>query len=504
MFYLKNCIMKKIKEFLPTLLIGFVGALIAILLYTRYFGGPVRQMIIRETAPIQLTSHLPATDPQVQLPDLTNAAEKSVHAVVHIQVKMLEKADNGGDNQLFDWFFGPGFGGNQNPQHYRQQPQYAMASGSGVIISPDGYIVTNNHVVDDAVNVQVILNDNRQFKAKVIGRDPNTDIALVKIDATNLPYLVWGNSDALKLGEWVLAVGNPLSLNSTVTAGIVSAKSRSIGIVSGKMPLESFIQTDAAVNPGNSGGALVNSHGDLVGINTAIASETGSYSGYSFAIPATIARKVVDDIRKYGEVQRAVLGVMMRSVNDSIAKAEKLDKAEGAFVQSVTEDGAARKAGIKEGDIIVSVNGNSVKSSSELQEQIGKYSPGNEVTVGYIRKGELKEAKVVLRNMSGNTSIVKEPLSVLGAEFGSVSDKDKTRLQIDEGVQVTNLTDGKLKDAGVKIGFIITDVNKVSVSSKEDIERQYMQTGNNKPLLIEGVYPDGKYAYYILKPAEQK
>jgi serine protease Do len=497
--------MEKIKKILPSLLIAFVGAAIAISLYTRYFGGPVQQVLVRETAPVQFTNQVAAESPQVQLPDLTKAAEKSVHAVVHIQVKMLEKSDVNGDNQLFDWFFGPGFPGNQNPRHYRpQQPQYEMASGSGVIISPDGYIVTNNHVVDDAVNVQVILNDNRQFKAKVIGRDPNTDIALVKIDAKDLPYLVWGNSDALKLGEWVLAVGNPLNLNSTVTAGIVSAKSRGIGIVSGKMPLESFIQTDAAVNPGNSGGALVNVNGDLVGINTAIASETGSYSGYSFAIPATIARKVVNDIKKYGEVQRAVLGVMMQSVNDSIAKAKKLDKAEGAFVHSTTTDGAARKAGIREGDVIVSVNGNSVKSSSELQEQIAKYSPGNEVTVGYIRNGELKEAKVVLQNMSGNTSVVREPISVLGAEFGPVSDKDKARLQIDEGVQVTNLTNGQLKDAGMKIGFIITDVNKVSVSSKEDIERQYMQTGNNKPVLIEGVYPDGKYAYYILKPAEQK
>jgi serine protease Do len=501
---LKYNIMNKIKRILSSLLIAFVVALLTISLYTKYFGGTVRQMIIKENAPVQFASHLQAPDPQVQLPDLTKASEKSVHAVVHIQVKMLEKTDNGVDNQPFDWFFGPGFPGNLNPRHYRQQPQYQMASGSGVIISPDGYIVTNNHVVDDAVNVQVILNDNRQFKAKVIGRDPNTDIAVVKIDAKDIPYLVWGNSDALKLGEWVLAVGNPMNLNSTVTAGIVSAKSRGIGIVSGQMPLESFIQTDAAVNPGNSGGALVNVNGDLVGINTAIASETGSYTGYSFAIPATIARKVVDDIKKYGEVQRAVLGVEMQTVNDSIARAKKLDKTEGAYVHNTTEDGAARKAGIKEGDVIVSINGNSVNSSSQLQEQIGKFSPGNEVTVGYIRNGALKEVKVVLQNMKGDTSIIKEPTSVLGAEFGSVSDKDKARLQIDEGVQVIDLKAGKLKDAGMKIGFIITDVNKVSVSSKEDIERVFMQASDKRPILIEGVYPDGKWDYYVLKPAEQK
>jgi S1-C subfamily serine protease len=304
------------------------------------------------------------------------------------------------------------------------------------------------------------------------------------------------------LGEWVLAVGNPFNLTSTVTAGIISAKSRSIGIMSGQMPLESFIQTDAAVNPGNSGGALVNTNGDLVGINSAIASETGSYSGYSFAVPATIARKVVDDIRKYGEVQRAVLGVMMQTVNDSISKANKLDKVEGAYVRSTTEDGAARKVGIKEGDIILSIDDTNIKTSSQLQEQIGKHSPGDEITVGFIRKGELKEVKVVLQNMKGDTSIVKEASSVLGAEFGPVSDKDLERLQIDEGVQVVNLSKGKLKDAGIKTGFIITEVNKMAVSGKEDIERVYMRSDSKKPILVEGFYPNGEYAYYVLKPDE--
>lgn len=479
--------------------IAFAGAVLAVFLYTK-FNVRNQQVMVRETAPIHLTNHIANDSPQSQLPDLTLAAEKSVHAVVHIEVKMHEQMGNNEDNPLYDFFFGPGRPGGANPRGYKEQPQFAMGSGSGVIISPDGYIVTNNHVVDDAVDVQVILDDNRKFTAKVIGRDPNTDIALVKIDAKNLPTLGWGNSDALRLGEWVLAVGNPFNLTSTVTAGIVSAKSRSIGIMSGQMPLESFIQTDAAVNPGNSGGALVDSHGDLVGINTAIASQTGSYNGYSFAIPATIAQKVVEDIKKYGEVQRAVLGVMMQTVNDSIAKANRLEKTEGAYVRSTTEDGAARKAGIREGDIIVSINGNSVNTSSQLQEQIGKFSPGNEVAVGYIRNGELKDVKVVLRNMKGDTSIVKEPASVLGAEFGPVSDKDKERLQIDGGVAVVNLTKGKLKDAGMKIGFIITDVNKIQVSSKEDIERVFMQSNNKKPVLIEGLYPNGEYSYYVLKP----
>lgn len=479
--------------------VAFAGALLAILLYTK-FDGQNQQIIVGEKSPIHLASQVIPQNTQGQLPDLTQAAENSVHAVVHIEVKVHQQMGDSQDNPLYDFFFGPGQQGRVNPRGGRDQQQFAMGSGSGVIISPDGYIVTNNHVVDDAVDVQVILDDNRKFTAKVIGRDPNTDIALIKIDAKNLPDLVWGNSDALKLGEWVLAVGNPFNLTSTVTAGIISAKSRSIGIMSGQMPLESFIQTDAAVNPGNSGGALVDSHGELVGINTAIASQTGSYSGYSFAIPATIAEKVVGDIKKYGEVQRAVLGVTMQTVSDSIAKADKLDKIKGAYVRSTTEDGAARKAGIREGDIIVSINGNSVNTSSQLQEQIGKYSPGNEIAVGYLRKGELKEVKIVLRNMKGDTSIVKEPIAVLGAEFGPVTDKDKERLQIDDGVQVDNLTTGKLKEAGVKIGFIITDVNKTSVSSKEDIERVFSQSGSKKPVLIEGVYPNGDYSYYVLKP----
>lgn len=493
-------IMKTIKKITSVFIIAFVSAVLAIVLNNRFFNAANHQVMFKETTPVHLTKGVSNDNALSQLPDLTQAAEKSVPAVVHIEVKMQEQMSDAEDNPFFNFFFGPGGAQGNYPRHFKQMPQFAMASGSGVIISPDGYIVTNNHVVDDAVNVQVILNDNRKFTAKVIGKDPNTDIALVKIDATDLPYLTWGNSDALKLGQWVLAVGNPFNLNSTVTAGIVSAKSRSIGIVGGQMPLESFIQTDAAVNPGNSGGALVNQNGDLVGINTAIASQTGNYAGYAFAVPATIAQKVVIDLKKYGEVQRAVLGVTMQSVNDSIAKAQKLDKVEGAFVRSTTEDGAARKAGIRKGDVIVSINGNDVKTGPQLQEQIGEYSPGDEVTIGYIRDGELKDSKVVLRNMKGDMSIVKEPMSVLGAEFAPVSDKEKAKLQIDEGVKVTKLSDGKLKDAGVKDGFIITDINKVAVGSKDDVETVFMQTNNKEPMLVEGEYPNGQYAYYIIKP----
>lgn len=491
--------MKTVKKITSVFIIAFVAAALAIILDNKFFNTNDSPFMVSESTPVHLTKNVSGGGSTVVLPDLTTAAEKTVPAVVHIEVKMKEQMDNVEDNPFFNFFFGPN-GPQGGGRHYKQAPQFEMASGSGVIISPDGYIVTNNHVVDDAVNVQVILNDNRKFTAKVIGKDPNTDIALVKIDATDLPYLTWGNSDALKLGQWVLAVGNPFNLNSTVTAGIVSAKSRSIGIVGGQMPLESFIQTDAAVNPGNSGGALVNADGQLVGINTAIASQTGNYAGYSFAVPATIARKVVIDLQKYGEVQRAVLGITMQSVNDSIAKAKDLNQVEGAYVRSTTDDGAARKAGIRKGDIIVSINGNSVKTGSQLQEQIGEFSPGDEVTVGYIRDGKLNETKVVLRNMKGDTSIIKEPISVLGAQFTPVPDKLKAKLQIDSGVQVSKIEDGKLKDAGVKDGFIVTDINKQAVNSKDDIENIFMQTSSKEPVLIEGVYPDGKYAYYILKP----
>jgi serine protease Do len=490
--------MKKIKEFIPMFAVALGTATLVVFVYANIIN-PRQQVVVKETTPIHLTKQIVGSPQTEQYPDLTRAAESSVHSVVHIQVKMEQEVGFGQDNPFYYFFFGPDQRGNGRQQNPRQ-PRYATASGSGVIISPDGYIVTNNHVVDDAVNVEVILNDNRKFTAKVIGKDANTDIALVKIDAENLPSLQWGDSDALKIGQWVLAVGNPFNLTSTVTAGIVSAKSRSIGIMGGQMPLESFIQTDAAVNPGNSGGALVNTDGELVGINSAIASETGSYAGYSFAIPASIARKVIDDLKKYGEVQRAVLGVMMQTVNDSIGKANHLAKMEGAFVVSTTEGSAARDAGIKKGDIIVSIDGNRVNTSSQLQEQIGRYNPGDKVKVGLIRDGKEKEIDVVLRNMKGNTSIVKEPISELGASFGPVSDEVMERLKIDEGVQVVKLSKGKLKDAGVKEGFIITEINKNSVSAKEDVERLYMRSEDNKPILLEGLYPDGQYAYYVIKP----
>ena len=489
--------MDNVKKIASSLAIAFAGAIVAIFLYSKIINQS-GEGSVQGTSPMQLTSYVAPASPQAQLPDLTLAAEKSVHAVVHITTKVKAQSYGGSDNPLYDFFFGPR-GNIPQPRGYNQEPEYNMGAGSGVIIGSEGYIVTNNHVIEDTDNIEVVLNDSRKFTAKVIGRDPNTDIALVKIEAKDLPYLTWGNSESLKLGEWVLAVGNPFNLTSTVTAGIVSAKSRSIGIMSGQMPLESFIQTDAAVNPGNSGGALVNASGELVGINAAIASRTGSYSGYSFAVPSSIAHKVVDDLKQFGGVQRALLGVEMKPVDDDLAKEKNLGKIEGVYVVRITDEGAARQAGIKAGDVITAVNGNQVNAPQQLQEQIGKYRPGDKVAITVKRNGDLKQYDVVLRNTKGDTSIVKESFSVLGAEFAPITEKDKERLKIEEGIQVINLSNGKLKDAGVKNGFIITDINKSSVSSVEDVKRVLSQSSNKKPILVEGVYPGGEWTYYVFK-----
>lgn len=437
--------------------------------------------------------------------DFTVAAELSVHAVVHVKTKTpvrYRQMDDFQDDPLFRYFFGV-------PKQGRSKElPMQEASGSGVIISNDGYIVTNNHVVDGASNIEVTLNDNRNFKAKVIGADPNTDIALIKIDATELPVIAFGNSDSLKVGEWVLAVGNPFNLTSTVTAGIVSAKARSINIINSQIPIESFIQTDAAVNPGNSGGALVNTRGQLVGINTAIASQTGTYAGYAFAVPVSIVQKVVADIRKYGVVQRAVLGIKIRNVTDSIAKAKNLKTMDGVYVYTVMPESAAKNAGIKAGDIINNVNGVPVQSASELQEQIGRYHPGDKITVTILRDNKEQKLNVELKNSKGNTGIVSAESGdeELGGTFKEISDKTKQDLGVDYGVEVKSLTKGKLADQGIKPGFIILKINNQPVKSASDIQDAYNDAMNNgeqeKVLLIAGLYPKGKITYFAINLAE--
>ena len=438
--------------------------------------------------------------------DFTVAAELTIHAVVHVKTKTpmrTQQMEGFPNDPFFQYFFGV-------PKQQNQPKEMPMqeASGSGVIISNDGYIVTNNHVVDGSSDIEVTLNDKRTFKAKVIGTDPNTDIALIKIEAKDLPVIVFGNSDSLKVGEWVLAVGNPFNLTSTVTAGIVSAKARNINIINSQMKIESFIQTDAAVNPGNSGGALVNTHGELVGINTAIASQTGSYAGYAFAIPVSIVQKVVADLRKYGVAQRAVLGVEIKDITSDLAKEKNLKTLEGAFVGKVGDESAAKKAGVKEGDIINNVNGVYVKSVSELQEQIGRYRPGDKITITILRDNKEQKLNVELKNRQGNFGVVSAQNSedVLGGTYKEVNDKTKQQLGVDFGVEVKSLSKGKLADQGIKPGFIILKINNQPIRTAPDVQEAYNAVINNgeseKVLLIAGLYPTGKITYFAINLAE--
>jgi len=452
--------------------------------------------------------------------DFTVAAEQSINAVVHIAAKTMRTVNQNQD--IFEYFFG--FRGQQQPQ--QQQPQ--VGYGSGVIISSDGYIVTNNHVVDGADELSVTLNERTSYPAKVIGTDPNTDIALIKIEATNLPIIPFGNSDNLKVGEWVLAVGNPMNLASTVTAGIVSAKARNLGIIESEkqqnnpffqqnqrakgqssLSIESFIQTDAAVNPGNSGGALVNLKGELVGINTAIISPTGSFTGYSFAIPVNIVSKVVNDIRKFGQVQRAMLGVSIRDINSDMAKEKKIEVQDGVYVESVSDRSGAMEAGIQKGDIIKSIDGVKVNTASELQAQVGLHHPSDVVEISLLRDGKDKKLKVTLRNMQGGTEALKSGgVEALGAAFSEVSPEVKRSLNIGSGVQVSGVTEGKFKQAGVRKGFIILKVNDIRIESVDQLEKvikdvQGKSGFDNSGLFIVGIYPNGKVSYYAFDMTEQ-
>jgi len=420
-------------------------------------------------------------------PDFVDAANLTVHAVVHISAELEQK------NKVYNDFFDMFNDLFNNPQYRYNTP--VIATGSGVIISPDGYIVTNNHVVQEASKLEITLNDRRSFKAKVIGRDPTTDLALIKIDVDDLPYLVYGNSDNLKVGEWVLAVGNPFNLTSTVTAGIVSAKARNINILGEVSAIESFIQTDAVVNRGNSGGALVNTEGELIGINAAIASNTGSYTGYSFAIPVNIVKKVIEDIRNYGEIQRAYLGISFQEIDSKLAEEKGLSEVKGIYVQEVLEDGAASEAGIKQGDVIVSVNDVQINSKAALLETIGTQRPGDKVRVMVMRDNKLKEFNVILENRSGNTDIVKKDnLNVLGASFQALSTDELKSLNISHGVKVTNLQNGKLSSAGIRQGFIIMYIDKEPVKTVDELNN-YLDKKRGGTL-FEGIYPNGQRAYY--------
>lgn len=455
-------------------------------------------------------THFTSSATAPSLPDLTGAAERGVEAVVFVETrqKVTPRSANQGIDP-FEFFFGPSYGQQQREQREQPDPQSESnyrrsGSGSGVTISADGYIVTNNHVIDQADEVRVTLNSGDSFVAKVVGADPSTDIALLKIEAkTDLPYLTFGDSDNLRLGEWVIAVGNPFGLNSTVTAGIVSAKGRSLGVIGGnQMGIEAFIQTDAAVNPGNSGGALLSADGSLVGINTLIKSPTGTYAGYSFAVPSTIARKVVGDIRQWGVVQRAVLGITMQEITDQwiekFGDQSGITAREGVYVYEVSPNGAAAAAGIKKGDVITEINGQKIAKPSALQEAIAGYRPGDKIKIMIKKGSSVKQIEVTLRNRSGKEELVSrndvDMIGTLGAELRNVSEKAARELRIRGGVQVTEVkSNGILAKARVRAGYIITAINDQPITRIDDLNRI-----TDTLTSIDGIYPDGRMASYSI------
>lgn len=421
--------------------------------------------------------------------DFTEAAEKTVNAVVHIKTEMQVKTNSYDDFfGTFRYYFG-------NPYHSNTY----VAFGSGVIISPDGYIVTNNHVVEGADRITVTLNNKDEREATIVGTDPTTDLALIKIDDDNLVYLTYGNSDDVKVGEWVLAVGNPFNLTSTVTAGIVSAKARNINILGAASSIESFIQTDAAVNRGNSGGALVNTRGELIGINAAIASHTGVYEGYSFAIPVNIVKKVVGDLKKYGEIQRAYIGVQIRDIDADFADDLGLDHVQGVYIAGIVDNGGAAEAGIEEGDVILSIDGNETNTLSALMGNVAQHSPGEVVHVEVNRKNKILDFDVTLKNQNNTTALIKGEDSFfnekLGASLQKINNQEINDLDIDGGLKIINIKDGILLRGGISKGFIITEINGLKVDSKNSLEHA-MQSGKNNYVKLKGIYPNGTRVSY--------
>jgi Do/DeqQ family serine protease len=452
-------------------------------------------------APTHFTAYAPDG-----YPDLTYAAENAVQAVVSIENKAMvspRSSRYGGQWSPFYEFFGIP---QEQPESRRPQEQdeqlRTVSSGSGVFISANGYIVTNNHVAEDATELVVTTYDDKTYTARLIGSDPTTDIALLKVEAENVPFLPFGNSDDLRLGEWVLAIGSPYELQSTITAGIISAKGRNLGVIENEMPLESFIQTDAAVNPGNSGGALVNTRGELIGINTVIKSPTGTYAGYSFAVPSSIVKKVADDLREYGVVQRALLGLTYQSIDnlflEEMGEETGITERGGLYVSSVMAGGGAEAAGIRAGDILMEMNGHSIADAARLAEQIARYRPNDRVTILAKRGNEMKQFEVTLRNRAGNTDLIDRDYSdasmALGGQLDEIDDRTKQRLDIEHGIQVVRVDEGGiLSRARVKAGYIITHINERPVRSLNDLYRI-----TDPITFLEGVYPDGRFVNYSI------
>ncbi|OOQ57656.1 Do family serine endopeptidase [Mucilaginibacter pedocola] len=501
------------KRFGLTLLTAFAGGALALGVYKFAENKYDQGMSFEDKQKVYFTSNR-SNAPTVSsagTADFTQAAAEVTPAVVYIRTTYSPKSN--GNQDQFEQMFGQMFGQRMRPQG----PQ--MASGSGVIISPDGYIVTNNHVVAKAEKITITTNDHRQFEAKVIGTDPNTDLALIKINGTNLPIVKLGNSDAVRVGEWVLAVGNPFKLTSTVTAGIVSAKGRSINIIgkdddqdqdqnpfgpvtqqqpSLRKGIESFIQTDAAINPGNSGGALVNTAGELIGINAAIASHTGSYEGYGFAIPVNLAKKVLNDIKKYGSVKRGYIGISFADLSDpEAAQGVKTDKTNGLYVNSLVEGGGAEAAGIKPGDIITKVEGNTVYESSDLQERVARLQPGDKINITVLRNGSEKSFDVTLKAESPTAKTAalsksaSELFNKLGASFQPLSQAQKAKFHVNNGILVTQVRPGGIfDDTEIPVGSVITSINKQPIASIDDMDNALTNLKNGR-LIITGYYPNG-------------
>ena len=422
-------------------------------------------------------------------PDFTYAAESAVDAVVYVKVTSTQSVQQA-PSSIFDYFFGFPQGGGAPQQRER------VGSGSGVIIREDGYIVTNNHVIDDATKIEVTLNNNQTYPATLVGTDPATDIALLKIDATGLPMIPFGDSDKLRLGEWVIAIGSPYDLRSTITAGIVSAKGRAMPNYTGEFKVESFIQTDAAVNPGNSGGALVNKAGQLVGINTAIYSQTGSYSGYSFAVPVNIVKKIAYDLMDFGSVKRAVLGITMGAIDDKIAEELKLSSRNGVYISEVSKSSAADEAGIKSGDVLIAIDSIKITSAPSVQETVSRFSPGDKAVLTIIRDGKEKKVEVTFKGSSQENGTVTDDGSV--AFYGSsIKEADKNTLEkfgLKNGVEIVELGPGKVMESGATEGFIILYVNDQPVKTPQDVIDIVKKS--KRTVFIEGITPSGRIGYF--------
>lgn len=466
---------------------ALLGAIIALFAYTTFVSNPVdnQQNTYSAIGHPDTSGMLTAFQMGEGQVDFTYAAEQTVHAVVHVRTTSVVGSDP--ENPIMEWFYGD--------RYSNRQPREVRGYGSGVIITPDGYIVTNNHVIENAESIEVKLNDNRILKADVIGRDPSTDLALLKVKADNLAYVKYGDSQKLKIGEWVLAVGNPFNLTSTVTAGIVSAKGRSLEIIESDTRLESFIQTDAALNMGNSGGALVNTRGLLVGITSAIYSPSGAYAGNSFAIPVEIVEKVVKDLKEFGEVQRVIIGVNIRDVTSTDAEEKKLKEIRGVYVTNILEKSSAEESGLKPNDIVLAFNGVPVNTATDLQVQVSRFRPGDKATITYVRDGSENTVPIKLRNAAGNTDIVTAEMSsgsVFGARLEALSDSDKQSLDIDYGVKITEIGEGRLRDIGLRKGNIILSINGRKIEKPSDAR----QAAGSGLKAIEGIQSDGTMFSY--------